>query len=165
MYGIKKVFATRLSDVDVVDREGVGTIRIEGNRVYKYLKILNVTATVAGVAGDAIGYGADKYDLNTAVIDESDADTIPIPAGILCGTVAGVLATAYYCWSQIVGPAIVTVTVAGSAVAGDPFRLVGGTTDKTFTRAIEADSAGPYKFVAGILQDATNKQVVLTCPW
>ena len=58
--GIKQVFATRLTDVDTVDREGVGTLRIEGTRWYKYVQINNSTGTSAGVAGD-LAYGIVEF--------------------------------------------------------------------------------------------------------
>jgi len=44
--GQKKVFLTKLTDVSSTDKEGVGTIRREGNDEYIYLK--GVGSTVAG---------------------------------------------------------------------------------------------------------------------
>ena len=63
--GIKQAFASKLTDVDSVAREALGTLRFEGNKVYKYVELRNVTATVAGVAGNGVAYGAaGGYNLN-----------------------------------------------------------------------------------------------------
>ncbi len=78
--GIKQVFATRLTDVDTVDREGVGTLRIEGTRWYKYVQINNSTGTSAGVAGDLVGYRASAaggYNNSIVCINAAGQDAVP----------------------------------------------------------------------------------------
>ncbi|KKM65406.1 hypothetical protein LCGC14_1491550, partial [marine sediment metagenome] len=54
--GIQKIFVTQLTAVDAVAKEPLGTIRFDGNKVYKYVELANITATVAGVAGDIASY-------------------------------------------------------------------------------------------------------------
>lgn len=58
MAGIKQTFVTKLTDVNSTAQEVLGTLRFEGNKVYKYVEIKNTTATVAGAAGDPVAYFA-----------------------------------------------------------------------------------------------------------
>lgn len=156
MQGTKLVFVTRLTDIDSTDKEGVGSIRVEGNRVYKYCQIKNTTATVAGAAGSLVGYFAGTgYANSRVVVDLTDADTIPVCAGALLATVTGTAGTAYYGWVQVQGD-ITLDTAVTSGAAGKNFIL--STTDKTGTVATNGVQAN-----AGVSLDATTK-VVLTCP-
>ena len=134
--GIKKVFITPLTDNSTTDKEGVGTIRFEGNKIYKYVKLLNITATVTGLAGDMVGYSLALMASSTVVTDNSDSQTKPIGAGMLQGSVAGVAGTAEYIWIQIKGPAL-ALSIGGTAADGDALYL--STTDKVLTLATAAD--------------------------
>lgn len=156
MRGMKQVFVTRLTDVDSTDKEGIGSLRQEGNSWYKYCKIYNDTATVTGVAGTLVAYDATTgYGNNVVVIDLSDADTVPLAAGALCGTCAGTVDTAFYGWVQIKGPTTLDTAVTSGA-AGKGFTLT--TTDKTATVAVTGD-VSPY---AGVSVNSTTG-VVLDC--
>lgn len=160
---MRQVFKTKLTDVTTDDRDGVGTIRIENNKVYKYVKVQNTTATVAGASGDPVAYDAEDGHTNAhVVIDLTDADAAPICAGFLLATITGTLATAYYCWIQLKG-AVTVVTAITSGADGVPVYLT--TTDKTLAKAVEADSAGNYKQVCGIAKDASAKTIIADCPW
>ena len=155
--GIKSIFATKLTDVDTTDVEGVGTIRQEGNKVYKYCNIKNTTATVAGVAGTLVSYfAATGYPTHRVVIDQSDADAVPFGAGALCGTVTGTLTVDYYGWVQIAGPCTLDTAVTSGAAGKD---FVMSTTDKTGTVA-----AGYFEPRVGTNYNATTG-VCLKCPW
>lgn len=155
--GLKFVFATKLTDVDTSDKEGIGTIRIEGNKIYKYVNLKNHTATVAGAAGDLVGYYAvTGYGVNRVVVDMSDADAVPICAGALLAAVTGTLDVDYYCWVQIKGPNTLSTAVTSGA-AGKRFNL--STTDKTGT--VMADD---FSAEAGISYNTTTG-VILNCPW
>ena len=150
-----------LTDVTSTATNALGTIYHDGTKKYKYVNIKNTTATVAGAAGDPVGYFAvTGYTNNRVVIDLSDADSPAFAAGVLCGTVTGTSGTDYYGWIQITGAAT-TVTSVSSAAAGAPFTL--NATDKTFVKAAESDTAAVYKQVAGISINTTTG-IVLTCP-
>jgi len=156
--GIKQAFASKLTDVDSVAREALGTLRFEGNKVFKYVEIKNVTATVAGAKGDPVAYGAaGGYNTSKVVLDLSDADgTKAIAAGVLQGTVAGVLATSYFGWIQIKGPATLLIAVT-AGVIGQGFNLT--TVDKTFAvNAAATDQKAGYSISA-------TTAVVLDCPF
>lgn len=166
--GIQKIFVTQLTAVDSVAKEPLGTIRFDGNKIYKYVELANITATVAGVAGSIASYSADLYDVNKVVLDADDADTKPIGAGVLQATVVGVLAVSEFCWIQIKGGATLNVVpVAGSAVDGDAF-VADAAVDKGATRL---DYAGTTPAILenaarmGQVQDASTGQVILDCPF
>lgn len=162
MGGIAQVFQSKLTDVDTVQRDPLGSIRFEGNSIYKYVKVLNVTAAVSGAAGDPVAYeNEDGYENNQVVVDLTDASSPPICAGFLMGTVTGSLLTSYYCWIKVKGP-VTVVTAITSGADGVPVYLT--STDKTLAKAVEADSAGNYKQVAGIARDASAKTIIADCP-
>ena len=165
--GFKRAFVTPLDVINLSDKEGVGTIRFEGNKVYKYVQLLNTTATVAVVAGDAVAYFAEVgHNTSRVVSDVSDADTVIVGAGIVGATIAGVLLTSYYVWIQIKGPATVAQTIAGTPVDGDQLQMDGA--DKALTKQLFAGTtpdiaaAGSYM---GIATDASAKLVALECPF
>lgn len=156
MSGLKQTFLTRLGDVDTSAKEVLGVLRYEGNKVYKYVKVQNAGGTVTGAAGDLVGYAAaGGYTNNQVVIKAGDADAVPITAGVLQGTYAGVAGTPEYGWIQIRGAATLTVAVTSGAI-GSGFRL--STTDKTGTVTVATDVNG----VAGLCVSATTA-VALFC--
>ena len=106
-------------------------------KVWKYVKILNTTATVAGVAGDLAAYAAATgHSTNTVVLDKTDADAAPVGAGLLGGTVTGAAGTAEYGWVQVKGPATANAAIGGTPADGD--QLMAGTTDKALTKQLFA---------------------------
>lgn len=153
--GIKQAFASRLTDVDSVAREQLGTIRIEGNKVYKYVKFRNVTATVAAGAGSLVAYRAALYGDHHVVADNTDADAAVSCAGATLATITGTAGTDYYCWIQVKG--LITLdTAVGSGAAGSPFYLTA--TDKT-----GAIMSAVTQQKAGVNVNATTL-VNLDCP-
>lgn len=135
--GQKRIFITHLTEVASSDVENVGTLRWEDGKCYKWVKLLNTTATVAGVAGDAVSYSVDAgYSNHWVVSDVTDSNdtTNPTGAGLLCGTVAGVAGTTYYCWIQIKGPATANQALGGSAADGD--QLCASATDKVLRKQL-----------------------------
>ena len=156
--GQQRIFTTKLTDVDTIKKEQLGVIRWEGNKCYKYVKIQNTTATVAGVAGDPVAYGAATgYTNNLVVIDLSDADaSFALPAGVLVGSVTGTAGTAYYGWIQIKGPATVVTAIAGTPADGDLLELAA--TDKTVQKRTVVDNN-----IFGYAIDASAKTVSLDC--
>ncbi len=157
------IFKTNVDEVTTSRKDVLGSLRCEEGKWYKYVHLYNDTATVDGVAGDTVSYDAETgVENNKVVLDLSDSDTVPVPAGVLCGTVDGTVDTSYYCWIQLTGPCTLNQTIAGSPSDGHP--LYQSTTDKTLTKAVEADSAGVYKTVCAICNDASAKKVILCYP-
>jgi len=168
----KHIFITPLDTVDTSDLEGVGTHRWEDNKLFKYVKFLNTTATVAGAAGDVVAYTAeDGYDDSEVCTDLSDADSKPVGAGILQATITGTLAVAYFCWIQIKGMTTLNIAIEtsndGSPVAaGDGDPLVIGDADKTLRRrntVVDADSEVLPN--VAIAMDASAKTVICDFPF
>lgn len=128
--GIKKVFQTRLVQTSTKDLEGVGTLRFEGNRVYKWVKFNNGAGDVAsvaayvayyyGVSGDAVTGG---YEDNVVTMDRTD--------GYLgAGVFQAIIADGSYGWLQIKGPATLGIALT-SGSDGEALTFVGAGDDGT----------------------------------
>lgn len=128
---IKSFFNQAITEVSTTLKDVLGDIRFEDGKFYKYIKILNVTATVAGVAGDPVSYRiTDGYSGNIGVLDNSDAAAQPVCAGFLCGTVTGTLAVPYYVWVQLTGTVTVPTAVTSGVLGSGAMCATG---DKTLT--------------------------------
>lgn len=153
--GVKKVFATRLADVSDTDKEGIGVIRIEGEKVYKWVTYNTGTGTVAAVAGNTCVYHGDD-----AVVASTSADvTSDITDGVVtAGVLQAAPTTGQFCWIQIKGVAVLTTALTAGA-DGNALTSVGagdGTLDV---------SAAVTDHVAAVAIDASAKIVMLDCPW
>ena len=154
MAGFKTTYITKLTDVDTTDKEGVGTLRWEGGKCYKYVKFVDASDTA--VVGDGLGYVADAYPENTVCADITDMDAQCIPAGV---AVAAITATNSWAWIQIKGLVVVAAAFNGTTPAqGDTLFLL--TTDKTFTVDPTVNTRA-----AGILSHVANKEMILDCPF
>lgn len=150
-------------DVTRVDSSAeftLGTIHDNGEgKMYRYVKLLNESATVAGVDGDAVAYldaPASATEQFTVVTDNTDASTKPVCAGLLNATVTGATGTAEYVWVQIKGPKTANQNLAGTPADGDALFL--STTDKTLTLSTAADDP-----VCGYALDDSADLVYLNC--
>jgi len=113
--GIKRIFATQLSDLDTFDKEGVGTLRQEGNKKYKYVRFVPGTATIAIVAGTAVAY--KTISSMTVTADSSDC----LASGLLGAgmAVAAQAGTAtLFGWIQVKG-LVTAMPNAASGAAGN----------------------------------------------
>lgn len=128
-YGAKKVFLTKLTDVNTVDKEGVGTLRWEGNKGYKYVKYNKGAGSVAAVAGNVVYYYAVSGDGVTGGYENSEV-TMDLTDGILgAGVLQAIIPDGGFGWIQIRGPA--TLTTALTAGADFNALTAIGTTDGT----------------------------------
>ena len=160
--GIKKVFQGPVTQVDTTDLEEVGTIRFEGNKIYKYVKLYNDTATAAVVVGDALCYASPGgYESNTVVMDLNDAGSSGsiICAGCATGTVTGTVDTAYYIWVQIKGTITTTKDLPGTA-DGKTVTMSDASADGTLV----AQNAATEQTV-GIISDESANTLILDCPF
>lgn len=155
--GLKKVFATGLTETSLTDIEGLGAIRFENGKWYKWVLYDDGTANLDIVAGDFLMYLASTgYGLGTVVADTDDADaTTPFGAGV---AVAAVTVTATYMWMQIKG--IVTLSIDPSGTPADSNALVPGA-DKTMAIATASD----VEHLCGHTINDASKIVYLDCPW
>ena len=111
--GIKRVFVTPLDDASTTDKEGLGTIRWEGNKCYKYILYENGTAAVAGVAGEVAYYDEDDGPITNVVTSDLSDATGEVGAGVLQAALDS--GAAGYGWIQIKGPATLTIALTAGA--------------------------------------------------
>lgn len=156
---MKEVFRSALTDVTSDLRDTLGDFRCEQSKWYKYVKLYNTTATVAGAAGDPVAYDSETgAEDNTVVIDLSDADNPPVCAGFLLATVTGTLLTAYYVWIQLTGPLTCVAAITNGA-DGVPATL--STTDKTLTVALASGTNAVQHCC--MVNDASAKKIIANC--
>ncbi len=161
--GIKKVFLTKLTEVATAtqgDKEGVGTIRFEGNKVYKWVKFNNGAGNVASVAGNMSYYygvggdaaDGDGYEDSIVTMDRTD--------GFMCaGVFQAIIADLGFGWIQIKGPA--TLTTAFTAGAdGNAMHFAGAGADGT----IDVSGLVTDDF-AGVATDHSAEMMALDCPF
>lgn len=138
----KTSYITALTDYTATDVEGVGTLRIENGKKYKWVLFSTGTDTVASVVNGPVGYLATDLNLRTACTDYGDCFALLL-AGI---TLAAGITTGYYCWIQIGGLSgnlvkAITSTVTGKTVtlsADDQLALCAADTTQAGATIVDA---------------------------
>lgn len=152
---MKKVWATRLTDFNTTDKEGIGAVRFEGAKVYKYVKYNQGAGTVAAVAGNMAYYhGDDSYTATEADVTSDLSDSANIGAGMLMSAIPH----QSYGWIQIKGVATLTTALTAGA-DGNALTAVGATDGTLDVSALVTD------FICAIALDASARIVLLDCPW
>ncbi len=131
------LIGVQLTSVDSTAQFAEGLIdQHYDGKVYKYVKVRNETATVAGEAGDVVGYlgSPSATESNTVVTDNTDAATKPVGAGVY-SLMLLVSSDSYFCWCR--SRPFTAIRSSGSPADGDALFL--STTDKTLTLATAAD--------------------------
>ncbi len=157
--GLKQVFTTGLTETSLTDLEGIGTIRCDKGKWYKWVKF-NDGASITIVAGDVLVYMAESgYAASEVTADVSAGDTLPIGAGIALGTVT---VTDTYMWIQIKGFATLSLDVTGSTPA-DGDAICAATNGGTNKVAIVDPPDNRVRM--GVSVDDSAKTVLLDCPF
>lgn len=159
---LRQIFKTQLTDVDTSARDVVGSLRWEGDILYKYVKFAATTAAVNLVAGDPVAYKATYAagaSVHTVVADMTDADAQPVFAGCACGTITGSTSVAYYGWVQLTGCCVIPTAIAGTPVIGSGVMM--STTDKTLTLV----TGVIYPVACSTSTTAANNTVILKAPY
>ena len=154
----KTSYLTALTDFKSTDVEGIGTLRWQAGKKYKWVKLhTGTSATVASVVNGAVGFLATDTALTTVCTDVTDCI-----AGLAAGvTLVAAITDLYYCWIQIGGiSGALSVNATGTTPAvGDAVSL--SATDNAF-------KVDPpiTDLKAGVLTDVTGSAnlVYLTCP-
>lgn len=158
--GIKKVFITPLTDVSTTDKEGVGTIRFEGNKIYKYISYSNEAAAVAGVAGEVAYYVADTGYGASDVTSDLSASGV---AGreVAAGVLQAALADNEYGWIQIKGLATLTIALTAGADGNSltPTGAGDGTLDVVITTVALSHNGCAYAV------DVSAKEILCDFPF
>ena len=156
--GLSQSYVTGLTETSLTDLEGVGKVRYENKKWYKWVKYNDGTADLDVVAGDFVNYlAATGYKNSEVVPDTADADaTTPFGAGVVQ---AAVTVTATFMWIQIKGFATLSLDPTGTP--GDSNALVPSATDKAMAVATASD----VEHICGHTTDDSAKEVYLDCPW
>lgn len=136
--GLKRVFLTPLDDISTTDKEGVGTLRFEGNKVYKYIQYSEEAAAVDGVAGEVAYYVATTGYANNDVTSDLSASN-EVGAGVLQAS----LSDNEYGWIQIKGYAVLTIALT-AGVDGDPLTPTGSADGTLDVSALVTDNVCAY---------------------
>lgn len=120
----KRIFSTALvTETAIFDREGIGTLRWVGNKMYRWVRNIDEATFAAGalVCHDL----DDEVDLLKNVSAVAAADL-----GVLAGVVqASIVLTDLYFWIQVLGTydgVLVTDTTDVTITAGDYLKGVSG---------------------------------------
>ena len=157
--GIKKVFSAGLTETADYDKEGVGAIRFEGQKIYKWVKYNNGSGDVASVVGNFAYYYGVAGDAVTGGYENSVV-TMDLTDGYLtAGVFQAIIADGEFGWIQIQGPATVTTAFKAGADVNTG-TMVGATTDGTLdVCALVTDE------YACLMTDVSAKKCALTCPF
>lgn len=154
---MKTIFRTRLTDVDSTAIDTLGDLRFEQDKIYKYVRLENNTATVTGAAGDMTAYFAEVgAETNRVVLDYSDGDAKPIGSGCITATVAGVADTAEYVWVQVTGP-VTLPTGLGAGNDGDSYFCDAGNDKQLIVGAATDDP------ICAHATDQSADKVIIKC--
>jgi hypothetical protein len=153
---MKKVFQTKLTDTRATDVEGIGVIRFEGAKIYKWVSYNAGTGTVAAVAGSGCVYHGDD-----AVVANSAADvTMDYTDGLIgAGVLQAIIATTEFGWIQIKGIAVMVPSFTAGA-DGDRMTPIGAA-DGAFDVIVTGALTNPV----GVALDISAKEILLDCPW
>ena len=155
--GRKTSFTTALTETSTIDKEGVGALRQEGDKWYKWCKFDNGTANITAAAGLCVGYVAGVANVDGAVITPDVSDTNNIGAGVLMAAPAD----QEFCWVQIKGLSGVLAQDVTAGAVGNALTLAGAADGEFDVSAAVTD------FIVGTLVVATAsaQQVLLDCPF
>ena len=149
----KTTYLTSLSESYTTDREGLGTIRWEKTKCYKWVQYDTGAGGVAAVVGNVCYYYTlDGY--KNVVVTSDVSDSIAIGAGVLMA----VAADGEYCWVQIKGVATLTTALTAGA-DGDALTPTGagdGTLDV---------SGAVTDHVCAYAGDISDKEIVCDFPF
>jgi len=150
----KTTYQTALTDVKSTDVEGIGCLRIQNGKKYKWVLFSTGTAPLASVVGHVVGYLATDTSMHTVCTDYSDC-----MATVLAGQLGvAAITTGYYCWLQIGGISAIMTNAITSTVVGKAV----GLSDDDQLLLLAADTTP----IGAVIVDATNsaEKVYLTCP-
>lgn len=151
--GRKLVFITSLTDTKTEDVETVGTIRREGNNVYKWVQY-NVGAGAVAAVANQVAYYYQAGGYATGQVTSDLSDSVNIGAGVLMSAPNDT----EYCWIQIQGPATLALALTAGA-DGNALTPV-GSTDGTLDV-----SAAVTDHICAIADDASAKSIICQFPY
>lgn len=107
-YGIKQTFGDNLTDTSATAKNGLGVIRFDGAKEYRYVKIVDKAVT----KGDSVCAASTAEGIVTA--DRADGSQLAFQVR---GVAIGAIGTDSYGWIQVKGNC--EVQCDGAVAAGD----------------------------------------------
>lgn len=152
--GLKTTFTTYVGHVYDEDKEGVGTLRLNNGKWYKWLK--NTGGANVPVAA-ACGYkGTNGYVLGEVSIDTTTAANRIIPAGIAMALIPD----GHYGWFQIKGFAGITSQRLNANVADGEALKLDATVDGELANATAVTDS-----ICALCIDESEGRIVCDFPW
>lgn len=150
----KTSYTQALTEASSTAKEAVGTIRDEGQKVYKYIVYAVGAGNIAGTAGRIVGYfNPNGYALSKVTADVSDTFAA---AGQLMAT----LTDGQFGWIQIMGRSEILATDVVSGALGNVM-TISSTTDGT-AKVVGAVTDTVLGFYTNT--GAAAQRIALTCP-
>lgn len=157
--GVKQIYETGIADTSSSDKEGVGTLRYEGNKVYKWVKYNQGAGSIAAVAGNVVYYYGVSGDAVTGGYEDSVVTMDRTDGYLGAGVLQAIIADGEFGWIQIKGPATLTTALTAGA-DGNALTHVGAGADGTLdVSALVTDA------VVAFATDISAKKVACDFPW
>ena len=158
MAGMKKVFQTLLADTSTKDKEGVGVLRFEGNKIYKWIKYNNGQNDIASVAGDVAYFYGVGTNASTGGYENSEVTMDQADAYLGAGIIQAVIADGEYGWIQIKGPATINTALSAGG-DGESLTHIGSSDGTLDLSNAETDA------VVAFATDADQELIACNFPW
>ena len=132
-YGIKQMFGDKITDTNTVAQNGLGVIRFEGEKAYRYVQVVNLAA----VAGDSLCAASTGEGVVTK--DRAGGSQLAL---LVRGVAIGAIASGSYGWIQTKG--IATIQCDGTIAAGDgviPSATTDGVADACDVSTVSTNTA------------------------
>lgn len=174
MAGSKTIFATQLTDTKPTDVEGVGRIRWEDDKCYRWISnpVTNFTPGPNDIVCHSFTDGATALQK----ISKPATATLGFMGGIAVTTISASTGTnpLTYGWIQVFGPATVTVTPVNTQTTAAPVAgngLIAVNAVSTYAASGQAMGTAPIytrrllllDSVAGATVAQTNCNVLVQC--
>jgi len=146
-YGIKQTFPDKVTDSSTTQKNGLGVIRFEGAKEYRYVKVLNKALTL----GDSVCAASTAEGIVTA--DRADGSQTAL---FVRGVAIGAIAKDSYGWIQIKGNCVVQCD--GGVEAGHglvPHTTADGHADSVIA-ATDTDNTEYQVFGFAMANDSTS---------
>lgn len=142
---LQQSFVTQIADINTIQYDRLGAIRVEGDKLYKYVKF---TGTNAAAAGDTVCY----TDNTLTAVDKANAS---VGAGVVQGAVAA--GSVQYGWIQIQGRCVINTLTSGAN--GNSLTSTGAGAGALIVAAAVTNQ------IVAVCVDSVNKVVDLEYPW
>ena len=140
-YGIKQTFPDKLTAYSATAQNGLGVLRFEGDKVYRYVKAYGTLTGDALAAKNFVTYvGNAAIGVNDFVVTNVSG-TVTAPAGVAISAIP----ENYYGWIQVGGPA---------ACVGDGSVALGEAVVSNGDGTVDTMAAGEEHSVVGFAREA-----------